>query len=50
VLLFLLGVLLTLSVLAIKIVVPIVLVVWFVRWLMGRMRRSGSPDVGASEV
>jgi hypothetical protein len=46
VLMFLLGIVFTLGVLAIKIVLPIVLLVWFVRWILGRTRRSGSPDVG----
>jgi len=55
VLLFMLGILLTLGVMAIKIVLPIVLLVWFVRWMLGRTRSSGSPpapatDAGASEV
>ena len=35
------GLFLTLGILAIKIVLPIVLIVWFVRWL----RRSGSAGV-----
>ena len=50
VLMFLLGIFLTLGVLAIKVILPIVLVVWFVRWIFGKTRRSGTPDVGASEV
>jgi len=50
VLMFLLGIFLTLGVLAIKVILPIVLVVWFVRWIFGRTRGSGTPDVGASEV
>lgn len=50
VLLFLLGCLLALGVMVIKIVVPIVLVVWFVRWMMGRTGRSEGRDVGASEL
>jgi hypothetical protein len=54
-LLFLLGILLTLGVMAIKIVLPIVLLVWFVRWIFRRTRSSGSrpapaTDAGASEV
>jgi hypothetical protein len=48
VLIFLLGVLLALGVLAIKIVLPIVLVAWLVRWIFGRNRRSGRGDVGIS--
>jgi hypothetical protein len=36
VLLLLLGTLLTLGVLAVKILLPIVLVVWFVRWIFGK--------------
>jgi hypothetical protein len=35
ILLMLLGALLTLGVLAIKILLPIVLIVWFVRWMRG---------------
>ena len=43
VLLSILGAVLTLGLLAIKIVVPIVLVVWLVRWLFGG--RDCGPDV-----
>jgi hypothetical protein len=50
VLLALLGGLLALGVLAIKVVLPIVLVVWVVRWILGRNRRSGSQDVGSSDA
>ena len=42
VLLLLLGVVLTVGVFAIKILLPIVLIVWFVRWIFGR--RKG-PDI-----
>lgn len=48
VLIFLLGILLTLGALAIKIVLPIVLVVWLARWIFGKNRRSGRGDVGMS--
>ena len=48
-LLVVVGVLLTLSVFAIKIVLPIVLLVWAVKWIRGRNRRSGGQDVGASD-
>lgn len=50
VLLALLSGLLALGVLAIKIVLPIVLVVWVVRWILGKNRRSGSQDVGRSDA
>lgn len=50
VLLFLLGILLTLGVMAIKIVLPIVLVVWLVRCLFGKKRRSGSEDAGVPDA
>jgi hypothetical protein len=50
VLLAFLGVLLAVGVLAIKIVVPIVLVVWVVRWMRGKNRKSGSQDVGTSDA
>jgi hypothetical protein len=50
VLLALLGGLLALGVLAIKIVLPIVLVVWVVRWMLGKNRRSGSGDVGTPDA
>jgi hypothetical protein len=50
VLLALLGGLLALGVLAIKVVLPIVLVVWVVRWILGKNRRSGSQDVGSSDA
>jgi len=49
-LLFLLGLLLSLGVMVIKIVVPIELVVWFVRWMMGRRGRAEGRDVGATEL
>jgi hypothetical protein len=49
-LLFFLGILLALGVLAIKIVLPVVLVVWLVRWILGRNRRSGSHDTGLSDA
>ena len=42
VLLLLLGVLLTVGVFAIKILVPIVLIVWFVRWIFGK--RTGAVE------
>lgn len=50
VLLFCLGILLALGALAIKIVLPIMLVVWLVRWIFGKNRKSGSHDVGASDI
>jgi len=50
VLLFCLGILLALGALAIKIVLPIVLVVWLVRWIFGKNRESGSQDVGTSDI
>lgn len=50
VLLFCLGVLLALGALAIKIVLPIVLVVWLVRWILGRNGKSGGQDVGMSDI
>jgi hypothetical protein len=37
-LLLLVGVVLTLGLLAIKILLPIVLIVWFVRWILGRTK------------
>lgn len=49
-LLFCIGILLALSVLAIKIILPIVLVVWLVRWIFGRNRKSGSQDAGTPDV
>ncbi|HET9683307.1 MAG TPA: hypothetical protein VFP15_04340 [Gemmatimonadaceae bacterium] len=45
-----LPVLIVLGVMVIKIVVPIVLVVWFVRWMMGRRGRAEGRDVGATEL
>ena len=48
VLLFFLGILLALGVFAIKIILPIVLVVWLVRWIYGRNRGTGRGDVGTS--
>lgn len=44
-LLFCVGIVLALSVLAIKILLPIILVVWLVRWIFGRRRR---PPAGAA--
>ncbi len=45
-LLALLGALLTLGLLAIKIVVPIVLIVWFVKWIarVGKLRDGGMTE------
>jgi hypothetical protein len=42
-----LGVLLTLGVLAIKILLPIVLIVWLVRWIF--RRRPSAPPASAAE-
>lgn len=50
VLLFFVGILLALGVFAIKIILPIVLVVWLVKWIFGRRRRSGSQDVGTPDM
>ena len=50
VLLFCLGILLALGTLAIKIVLPIVLVVWLVRWIFGKRRKRGSQDVGTPDA
>ncbi len=46
VLLAILGAFLTLGILAIKIVVPIVLIVWFVKWISGggRLREDGTTE------
>lgn len=49
-LLFFLGVLLALGVFAIKIILPIVLVVWLVKWLLGKTRKSGSQDIGPADT
>ena len=47
-LLLLVGVLLTVGVFAIKIVLPIVLIVWFVRWIFGKTKGAveGPPPPG----
>jgi hypothetical protein len=50
VLLFFVGILLALGVFAIKIILPIILVIWLVKWIFGRKRRSGVPDVGTPEA
>ena len=50
VLLFFVGILLALGVLAIKIILPIVLVVWLVKWIVGKNRRSGGQDVGMPDA
>ena len=39
------GLLLALSVLAIKIILPIVLVVWLVKWILGKRKRPGGAGV-----
>ena len=41
ILLLLMGVLLTVGLFAIKILLPIVLIVWFVRWIFGRTKGPG---------
>jgi hypothetical protein len=43
-LLLLVGVLLTAGLFAIKILLPIVLIVWFVRWIFGRTKSSGAVE------
>ena len=48
VLLAMLGVLLTLGVIAIKVVLPIVLIVWFLRWVWRAMRSSDGPTPGTA--
>ena len=50
VLLFFVGILLALGVFAIKIILPIVLVIWLVKWIFGRKRRSEAPDVGTPDT
>ncbi len=42
ILMLLVGVLLTAGLFAIKILLPIVLVVWFVRWMLGKTKGSGT--------
>ena len=42
ILLLLVGVLLTAGLFAIKILLPIVLVVWFVRWMLGKTKGPGT--------
>jgi hypothetical protein len=49
-LLMLVGVLLTVGVFAIKVLLPIVLVVWFVRWIFGRTDGSADATSGSSPV
>lgn len=48
VLLLMLGIFLSLGVLAIKIVLPIVLIVWFVKWVRRRWAREPGLDAGAA--
>ena len=43
-LLLLVGLVLTVGLFAIKILLPIVLIVWFVRWIFGRADRSAGPS------
>jgi hypothetical protein len=50
ILLMLVGVLLTVGLFAIKILLPIVLIVWFVRWIFGRTKGSSDTTEGASPV
>lgn len=38
------GVLLAIGIFAIKIILPIVLIVWFVRWIVGRTRKGPISD------
>jgi hypothetical protein len=44
-LLMFVGVLLTVGLFAIKILLPIVLIVWFVRWIFGRTKKGPASDV-----
>lgn len=56
VLLLLVGVLLTLGLIALKIVLPIILIVWLVKWFRGRNRGPSAPpadvppDLGAEGI
>ena len=50
ILLLLVGVLLTVGLFAIKILLPIVLIVWFVRWIFGRGTGSADAADGSSPV
>ena len=48
-LLMFVGVLLTVGLFAIKILLPIVLIVWFVRWMLRPQEGSGSRPAAARE-
>lgn len=48
VLLLMLGIFLSLGILAIKIVLPIVLIVWFVKWVRRRWASEPGLDAGAA--
>jgi hypothetical protein len=49
-LLFCIGIVLALSVMAIKIILPIVLVVWVLRWIFGKRRRPPASEAPAPDV